>query len=382
MSKPLIENLSPFIREVWNKSGFKNPTSIQEMSIPIALEGKDLIAESPTGTGKTLGYLLPVLQKIEVEKRNIQAVILASSQELVMQILAEIQKWAEGSGIRAASFIGGANAKRQLEKLKKSPHVIVGTPGRTLELIKQKKMKMHEVKTVVLDEADQLFVPEHENTVRQIIKSTLGDRQILLFSATLTKRTEEIAREIAREPEIIRITKDETIDASTVEHAYVITEQRDKINFIEKLSRISGLKGLVFVRDIGNLNVLAEKLKFKKVNAEVLHSDLGKMDRQAAIRNFRTGKSNLLLATDIAARGLDIQGITHVIHYDFPRDLNQYVHRSGRTGRFGASGTVLAIVTDREERDLKKFARELGISITEKVFFKSEIVDKQNRNRS
>ncbi|PLR79688.1 RNA helicase [Bacillus canaveralius] len=382
MSKPLIENLSPFIREVWNKSGFKNPTSIQEMSIPIALEGKDLIAESPTGTGKTLGYLLPVLQKIEVEKRNIQAVILASSQELVMQILAEIQKWAEGSGIRAASFIGGANAKRQLEKLKKSPHVIVGTPGRTLELIKQKKMKMHEVKTVVLDEADQLFVPEHENTVRQIIKSTLGDRQILLFSATLTKRTEEIAREIAREPEIIRITKDETIDASTVEHAYVITEQRDKINFIEKLSRISGIKGLVFVRDIGNLNVLAEKLKFKKVNAEVLHSDLGKMDRQAAIRNFRTGKSNLLLATDIAARGLDIQGITHVIHYDFPRDLNQYVHRSGRTGRFGASGTVLAIVTDREERDLKKFARELGISITEKVFFKSEIVDKQNRNRS
>ncbi|PLR87111.1 DEAD/DEAH box helicase [Bacillus sp. V33-4] len=382
MSKPLIENLSPFIREVWNKSGFKNPTSIQEMSIPIALEGKDLIAESPTGTGKTLGYLLPVLQKIEVEKRNIQAVILASSQELVMQILAEIQKWAEGSGIRAASFIGGANAKRQLEKLKKSPHVIVGTPGRTLELIKQKKMKMHEVKTVVLDEADQLIVPEHENTVRQIIKSTLGDRQILLFSATLTKRTEEIAREIAREPEIIRITKDETIDASTVEHAYVITEQRDKINFIEKLSRISGLKGLVFVRDIGNLNVLSEKLKFKKVNAEVLHSDLGKMDRQAAIRNFRTGKSNLLLATDIAARGLDIQGITHVIHYDFPRDLNQYVHRSGRTGRFGASGTVLAIVTDREERDLKKFARELGISITEKVFFKSEIVDKQNRNRS
>ncbi|PLR76872.1 RNA helicase [Bacillus sp. V3-13] len=382
MPKPLIENLSPFIREVWDKSGFENPTMIQEKSIPIALEGKDLIAESPTGTGKTLGYLLPVLQKIEVEKRNIQAVILASSQELVMQILTEIQKWAEGSGIRAASFIGGANTKRQLEKLKKSPHIIVGTPGRTLELIKQKKMKMHEVKTVVLDEADQLFVPEHENTVRQIIKSTLADRQILLFSATLTKRTEEIAREIAREPEIIRITKDETIDASKVEHAYVIAEQRDKINFIEKLSRVSGLKGLVFVRDIGNLNVLAEKLKFKKVNAEVLHSDLGKMDRQAAIRNFRTGKSNLLLATDIAARGLDIQGITHVIHYDFPKDLNQYVHRSGRTGRFGASGMVLAIVTDREERDLKKFARELDISITEKVFFKGEIIDKQNRNRN
>src|SRR5690606_25457538 len=148
----------------WKKAGFHELTDVQTETIPLILEGGDVIAESPTGTGKTLAYLLPVLHKIDPEKRNVQAVILASSQELVMQILSEVQKWGEGSGIRSASLIGGANLKRQLEKLKKSPNVIVGTPGRVSELIKQKKLKMHEVKTIVLDEGDQLLTSEHVST--------------------------------------------------------------------------------------------------------------------------------------------------------------------------------------------------------------------------
>lgn len=371
----IIATLQHYIQEAWNKSGFENPTSIQKQAIPLILQGKDVIAESPTGTGKTLSYLLPLLHKIDPNKKSVQAVILAPSQELVMQILGEFQKWSEGSGIRGATFIGGANLKRQLEKLKKNPHVVIGTPGRTFELIKQKKLKMHEVKMVVLDEGDQLLIPEHADTVKNIIKTTLSDRQIALFSATLTSRTEEAAKDLANDPEVIRVKKDETIGSSNVEHIYFVSEQRDKIKLLEKAARLKGIKALVFVKDIGNLQVLAEKLHYKELQAEKLHSEMNKIERQKALKNFRTGESNLLLATDVAARGLDIKGITHVIHFDFPKDLNQYVHRSGRTGRFGESGTVISFVTDREERELKKFAKELKIPVHKKVFYKGAITD-------
>lgn len=375
MTHSLISQLQPFIQAVWEKSEFTQPTTIQTKAIPAVIEGKDLIAESPTGTGKTLAYLLPLLEKIDVEKRAVQAVIIAPSQELVMQILQEIQKWGEGSGIRAASFIGGANVKRQLEKLKKHPHIALGTPGRMLELIKQKKLKMHEVKTVILDEGDQLLVPEHIDTIRSIIKSTLSERQVVLFSATLPKETEKLAKELMNDPGVIRVEKDETIDAAAVDHIYFVAEQRDKIKMLEKISRLPDLKALVFVKDIGNLTVMSEKLTFNNIPSSSLHSDLNKIERQNALKDFRTGKTNMLLATDVAARGLDIQGVTHVVHMDFPRDLKQYVHRSGRTGRFGAKGTVISLVTEREERDLKKFTNEISIQAEKKVMRGGKIVD-------
>lgn len=379
-NQQLVNRLKGSFQQVWEKAGFSQPTSIQSYAIPHILEKRDVIAESPTGTGKTLAYLLPVLNRIDAEKKAVQAVILASSQELVMQILNEIQKWAEGSGIRGASFIGGANVKRQLEKLKKHPHIAVGTPGRVHELIKQKKLKMHEVKMVVLDEADQLLVPEHTDTVQQIVKSTLSDRQVILFSATLPDSTVNIAKELTNHAEIISVKKDETIHAEKVNHIYFISEQREKIKLLEKISRLKALKALVFVKDIGNLAVLAEKLQYKKINASILHSDLNKMERQKALRNFRDGKTSMLIATDVAARGLDIEGITHVVHYDFPKDLNQYVHRSGRTGRFGAAGTVISLVTEREERDLKKFAKEIGVHAVIKRFHGEGIVEGKPRS--
>lgn len=371
----LISDLRTSIQQVWEKSGFTKPTTIQSRAIPTILENKDLIAQSPTGTGKTLAYLLPLLNKIDTEKKAVQAVILASSQELVMQILSEIQKWGEGSGIRVASFIGGANVKRQLEKLKKHPHIAVGTPGRVNELIKQKKLKMHEVKMVVLDEGDQLIVAEHVDTVKQIVKSTLSDRQVVLFSATLPKHVITIANELTNDAEIIKVEKDETIDANQVDHIYFLSEQRDKIKLVEKISRLDSVKALVFIKDIGNLTVLAEKLDFKQIHVSALHSDMNKMDRQRALKDFREGKSPMLIATDVAARGLDIQGVTHVVHYDFPKDMNQYVHRSGRTGRFGASGTVISLVTEREERELKKYGKELGVTVERKRFHAGQIVE-------
>jgi superfamily II DNA/RNA helicase len=377
----MLTNLKPFLQEAWKKSSFQTPTSVQNTTIPLILEGKDLIAESPTGTGKTLAYLLPVLNKIDQESQSVQAVVLASSQELVMQVYQEFQKWSEGSGIRGASFIGGANVKRQLEKLKKRPQIIFGTPGRLFELIKQKKVKMHEVKILVLDEADQLLVPEHSGTVRNIIKSTLQDRQVVLFSATLKKETEQISKEFTKDPEVIRIEKDETISDGTVEHIYFLCEQRDKIKLLEKVARLEKIKALAFINDIAEVSFAATKLNYKDLSVGLLHSELDKMERQAALKAFRDGKLKMLIATDVAARGLDIQGVTHVIHLDFPKDISQYVHRSGRTGRMGANGTVISLVTDREERELKTFCRKLDIPLNKKVFYKGQISEETLKER-
>jgi superfamily II DNA/RNA helicase len=377
----MLNTLQPFLQEAWQKSGFQAPTAIQESAVPLILEGKDVIAESPTGTGKTLAYLLPLLHKIEINAPTLQAVVLASSQELVMQVYQEFQKWSEGSGIRGTSIIGGANLKRQLEKLKKRPHVIFATPGRLLELIKQKKVKMHEVKMVVLDEGDQLLIPEHLQTVQQIVKSTMSDRQVILFSATMKQVTEKLAKEMTTQPEVLRIEKDELASSGEVEHIYFLCEQRDKIKLLEKIARLEKSKSLAFINDIGEIQVFKEKLLFKELSIGILHSDMKKLERQAALRDFRDGKMKMLIATDIAARGLDIQWISHVVQIDFPKDITQYVHRAGRTGRMGANGTILSLVTEREERELKRFCRELDIPLHKRVFYQGKIVAEEQRQQ-
>ncbi|MEK3799339.1 DEAD/DEAH box helicase [Peribacillus sp. FSL H8-0477] len=371
---PFISTLKPFIQNAWEKAGFAKPTPIQSNAIPLIVNGKDVLAESPTGTGKTLAYLLPVLEKIDAENSSPQAVILASSRELVMQIAEEVRIWTEGSGISGAAFIGGANAKRQLDRLKKRPQVIVGTPGRVYELIAQKKLKMHDVKTIVLDEGDQLIVAEHMGTIRNIIKTTLKDRQMLMFSATITPQTEELARELANEPEIVRIDKSEKMD-SNVDHLYVVAERRDKFKILEKIARLEDIKALAFINDIAELKVIYEKLNFKGLEIGALHGESNKVDREKALRKLRSGKFPLLLATDVAARGLDIKGLTTVVHVDIPLSLEQYTHRSGRTGRAGADGTVISIVTEREERELKKLAKGLGVPLAKKVFYGGKLVD-------
>ena len=263
-----IKTMKPFIQTAWERSRFFRSTPIQSKAIPVIIEGKDILAESPTGTGKTLAYLLPVLEKIDPETKSAQALIMASSRELVMQIAEEVRIWAEGSGITGASFIGGANVKRQLEKLER-PQIIVGTPGRIYELINQKKLKMHEVKTIVLDEGDQLIVPEHMGTIQNIIKTTLKDRQVLMFSATLPEQTEKLARDLTNEPKVVRVDKSEKME-SKVDHIYFVVERREKSKILEKITRLEGLKGLAFLNDIAEITVLKEKLDYKGIKLGVL----------------------------------------------------------------------------------------------------------------
>ncbi|MDL5613674.1 DEAD/DEAH box helicase [Bacillus halotolerans] len=364
---PFLHNAQSFIKENWNASGFEKPTPVQEQAAQLIMEGKDVIAESPTGTGKTLAYALPVLERIKPDQKHPQAVILAPSRELVMQIFQVIQDWKMGSELRAVSLIGGANVKKQVEKLKKNhPHIIVGTPGRVFELIQAKKLKMHEVKTIVLDETDQLVLPEHRETIKQIIKTTLRDRQLLCFSATLKKETEDVLRDMTKEPKVLKVERSKA-EAGKVKHQYIICDQRDKVKLLQKLSRLHGMQALVFVRDIGNLSVYAEKLAYHHVDLGILHSEAKKMERAKIIKAFEQGEFPLLLATDIAARGLDIENLPYVIHADIP-DEDSYVHRSGRTGRAGKEGNVLSLVTRMEESKLKKMAKKLGVELSEAVY--------------
>lgn len=376
-SDTYMSSMKPFVKQVWEKSAFTKPTAIQFQTNTPIIEGKDVIAEAPTGSGKTLAYLLPLLQTMKEEQKQPEVIVLASSRELVSQIHQEVQKWSEGSGFSSTTLIGGANVKRQLEKLKKKPNIIIGTPGRVYELIQQKKLKMHEVKTVVLDEADQLLVPEHFDTIHGIIKSTLRERQLLLFSATLTDEVEQQAKTFMKEPEVIRVDREEK-EQPNLEHMFFVSEGRDKIEVLRKIMRSGDVKALAFVNDIGNLSVLAEKLQYKGLNVDVLHGDSTKQDRAKAMKEFRSGKSNLLMATDVAARGLDILDIDYIINVDLPDDVNQYIHRAGRTGRLGStSGAVLSIVTPQEKKVLKAFSKKIDRPLQEKKIYNGKI---QNAN--
>lgn len=374
-----LEEMKPFIQKIWQESGFETPTNIQEKAIPAILEGKDVICESPTGTGKTLAYLLPAIQKLDETKNGIQIVILAPSRELVMQILDEVKKWTKGTNIVSSAFIGGANIKKQVEKLKDKPQIVIGTTGRIVELIKLKKMKMHEVSTVIVDEADQLVSNEHLSNVQSIIKSTLRNRQTLFFSATISEQTEKVAKSLMSDAELIRVQQ--TLDQENTSHIYFLCEQRDKIDVLRKIMVTEPEKAIAFIKSLEKVEELEAKLTYNHIGVAVLAGEAKKLERQQSLKNFREGKIPLLLTTDVAARGLDIQDVTYVIHFDFPKTTSQYVHRSGRTGRMGKKGVVISIVNAREESFVKKMGHDLGITFTKKDFYKGEIVDAREEKK-
>jgi superfamily II DNA/RNA helicase len=367
--------MKEFIQQSWEQAGFTQLTAIQEKAIPQLMEGKDIIAESPTGTGKTLAYVLPVLNKIDPTNTSPQVLILAPTRELVMQIHTEVQKFTGTSGIQSATFIGGADMKRQVEKLKKRPHIIIGSPGRVQELIKLKRLKMHEVKTIIFDEFDQLVKANMTQSLKDIVKTTLRDRQLVFFSATIAANVEKMAKEIAPEAVIERVSRKEVV--TNVEHFYIVSELRHKLDNIRKLVHMENVKALVFLNDSYKLDDMAAKLKYRKVRVGVLHSEARKQERATTLNAFRQGKIQVLLATDIAARGLDIDDVTHVIHLDLPELVEQYIHRSGRTGRMGKEGTVLSLVTEKEEKRLLPFGRKLNVDITKKEIFEGTLVDKK-----
>lgn len=357
--------------------GIVEPTAIQDQAIPVLLAGSDVLGQSETGTGKTLAYLLPIFQKIDISKRETQAMILTPTHELAIQIQREAETLSQNSGlaITSTAIIGNVNIARQIEKLKQKPHIIVGSSGRILELIQKKKIIAQTVRTIVLDEADRLLDEHNAQLVKSVIKTTLSRTQLVLFSATLPPITYQRASELLKTPEVIRVTNKVMI-APTVEHFYFLAEQRDKIEVLRKLIRlVIPTRALIFINKSDEIEKTVLKLKYHGLDAEGIYGGAYKSERKKAMDDFRSGKSTLLVASDLAARGLDIKGITHVFNLDLPEDSQLYLHRVGRTGRAGSKGSAISLVTTKEISYLRRLESEFEIKFNPKEMRQGKILD-------
>lgn len=360
------------------KENITVPTDIQQRVIPEALKNKDIIAQSGTGTGKTLAYLLPLYEKLKAEVKEMQAIILCPTHELAVQIMRQIERLSQNSDIKlkGITIIGNVNIDRQIKKLKEKPHIIVGTPGRILELIKKRKISAHTIKTIVIDEADRLMDENNRESVKAVIKTTLKERQIIACSATIPKPVETDLRAQMKDVEIIRIEEKIAVP-DTLSHMFFLAEKRDKIEVLRKLVRIlNPQKAIVFVNNHDNdIEIFTSKLKYHGLKVEGIHGNGRKLERKKAMEDFKSGKIQLLVASDIAARGLHIEGVTHIFNVSIPEDVKAYVHRAGRSGRNGNTGMIVSIATKRELQFIKKFEKELSINIEPKSMYKGAIVE-------
>ena len=359
------------------KAGITMPTKIQEEVIPEVLAGNDVVGQSATGTGKTLAFLLPLFQKIDHARRDAQAIVLAPTHELAMQIFREAQLLADNSGlpVTAAVIIGDVNIARQIDRLKDRPHLLVGSSGRILELIQKRKINAQTVKTIVLDEADRLLDDNHRVSVAAIIKATQKDRQLLAFSATIPATALEKAVGMSNDAVVVTIAAPTAVPPE-IEHQYFVVETRDKIEFLRKLlASLQVDRALVFINTSTAIEETVAKLCHHGLAATGIHGSSVKKDRQGAMESFRDGRTGVLVASDLAARGLDIAGISCVINLELPEDPQAYQHRAGRTGRAGATGMTLSIVDQAEEKRIAFLQKKLNIKIVPKRLAFGKIVD-------
>ena len=360
-------NLNPSLIEGLAKQNITTPTTIQAEAIPVILSRQDVIAQSHTGSGKTLAFVTPLFQLIDSSKREMQVLILAPTHELVMQIDAQIKLLAANSGepVTSTTIIGGANIEKQIKKLKEKPHFIVGSAGRILELIKKKKITAHTIKTIVLDEADSLLDNTNTKTIQDIIKTTLRDRQLCLFSASISDNTLELAQSLMKEPVVLKTA--ETVEMNpNIEHFYLKGDRRDKFELLRKLIVAEEpQRALIFVNQNDSMQEIAEKLNYHQKETFMMRGNIKKEERKRALDAFRSGKIKLLISSDLTARGLDIPEVTHIIHLDCPSNPNEYLHRAGRTARGHASGKSICIVTDKDLSTLKKYQKKFKIQFDE-----------------
>ncbi|MDF2837757.1 MAG: box helicase domain protein [Paenibacillus sp.] len=372
--------LNALLEEALRGHGLTQPTDVQADTIPALLAGKDVSARSQTGTGKTLAFLLPMLQRVDAASGSIQGVVISPTQELAMQIVRIAERYAEPLGIRVQQLIGGAAMKRQVEKLKLRPQLVIGTPGRIHELVKNKKIKLHDVRFLVIDEADQTFQLGSEKDLEAVLFAMGKGRQTAFFSATYP---EEMARYEGRwmnDPIRFQLTMEHRV-SQTIDNLYVVSDRRDKTDTTRRLIRLlNPPQALLFLNDTNEISNWESKLRFEGFAVETLYGDSDKQRRAATLARFREGACQLLLATDVAARGLDIEGLPLVLQLDPAVDADHYVHRAGRTGRMGKPGTVITIVTPQELFIMDKFRKTLGIDLSERAMYRGKLLsDEQLR---
>lgn len=369
--------INPNITKALSELNITTPTKIQEISIPKIKENLDVMLQSETGSGKTLAYLLPLIEKIDFAKRENQFIILVPTHELALQVNEVLNKIAEKSSqpIKSMVIMGDVNIKRQVEKLREKPQFVIGSPGRILELIKLKKISAHAIKTIVIDECDKLLDKNNIDVVNNVIKTTLRDRQMIMASATITEETLSIGNEIMKSPEVLKCSDESKINPN-ITHLYIACDKRDKILILRKLmASIKPKKAIAFINKTDEIEILTSKLQFHGLKADGIHGSFMKNERRKAMTDFKAERINLLVSSDLSARGLDIDGVTHIFNIDLPEDINTYVHRSGRTARGNNKGTVISIVSPLEIAHLKSFTSNLNVDLTEKTLSYGYISD-------
>ncbi len=352
------------------------PTPVQLQAISIVQAGSDTYINAETGSGKTLAYLLPLYQVLNVERSATQVLIIVPTHELALQIHRVSCDLAQHAGmaVRNVLLIGGTASDRQIEKLKKKPQIIIGTPGRVLELIERGKIKLSDLKTLVIDEADRLLAEDSLEMVQKIVRACPGRRQLVFVSATEQPKSKQYMEQLA--PNLVRLHSEELIINQNIDHFYMVVEERDKPDALRKLIHATKTeKVIVFVHRNETAEDVAAKLEHHKIIVADLHSTHEKEVRKQSMQNFRSGKARVLIASDIAARGLDIPGITHVFNLDLPSKGKDYLHRVGRCGRAGARGVAVSILIKAEVRLIELFEQTLGIQMRQVTLREGQMIE-------
>ncbi|MGO4951127.1 DEAD/DEAH box helicase [Paenibacillus sp. S25] len=352
--------------EALKEQGISSPTPVQQESIPLLMEGQDVIAEAHTGTGKTLAFLLPILQKLNLDKRHPQALVIAPTRELALQITQEANLLAATEpGLSLLAVYGGQDVERQLRKLKGGAQLIIGTAGRLLDHLRRGTLDLSGVKMVVLDEADQMLHMGFLNDVETILQEVPYRRQTMLFSATMPAGIRKLARVYMNEPVDVKVKSASSVPVSQIRQVVVQTTDRGKQQaLVDMLNTDRPYLAVIFCRTKRRAAKLNEELQELGFESGELHGDLSQNKREQVMKAFREAKLQLLVATDVAARGLDVEGVTHVFNYDMPQDAESYIHRIGRTGRAGGKGVAVTLATPRDVPELRNIQKVAGVTFT------------------
>jgi ATP-dependent RNA helicase DeaD len=375
-------NLSTNIKKALVDAGYENTTPIQEKAIPMILEGRDLIGQSQTGTGKTASYSLPIIEKIDKKNKNVQAMILCPTRELALQITGEIRKFTKyEEGVSCLAIYGGEQIEKQIRALKKGIKIIVGTPGRVMDHMRRKTLKLNDVKMVVLDEADEMLNMGFEEDINKILSDVPSQRQTVLFSATMNERILNIAKKYLTNPVNIKIkAKELTVDK--IEQISLELKQGMKDEIVMRLIDLNNpKKAVIFCNTKKKADNLIEVLKHNGYKAECLHGDIKQTQRQRIINRLKKGEFKILVATDVVARGIDVDELELVINYDIPQEEEYYVHRIGRTGRNGNSGKAYTFVVGRERNKIKGIEKYANTKILQGKLPTKEQISKIKDNK-
>ncbi|HWL22740.1 MAG TPA: DEAD/DEAH box helicase [Ureibacillus sp.] len=341
-------NISESTLRSLKRMGFEEATPIQEGTIKFGLEGKDIIGQAQTGTGKTAAFGIPLIEKIDTNNPNIQGLIIAPTRELAIQVSEELYKIGYDKRVKILSVYGGQDISRQIRALKNRPQIIVGTPGRIIDHINRHTLKLENVQTLILDEADEMLNMGFIDDINAILEKVPAERQTLLFSATMPPAIRKIATTFMKTPEEVKI-KSKEMTVENIDQYFVKSQEREKFDILTRLLNVHQPElAIIFGRTKRRVDELAQALTLRGYLAEGIHGDLSQAKRLSVLRQFKENKIDILVATDVAARGLDISGVTHVYNFDIPQDPESYVHRIGRTGRAGKSGLAITFVTPRE----------------------------------